>query len=103
MDKFAVIATGGKQYKVGEGTVLKVENLNAEPGDTFVFDQVLLVAHGEKVEVGTPNVAGAKVTGKVLRHARDRKKIIFKYSSKARFRKKKGHRQEFTEVKIEKV
>ena len=103
MDKFAVIATGGKQYKVETGTILQVENLEGEVGATFVFDQVLLTAEGDKVTVGTPTVSGATVTAKILRNARDRKKLIFKYSSKARFRKRKGHRQEFTEVEIQKV
>jgi len=101
--EFAVIETGGKQYKVAAGQKLKVEKLDAEAGANFVFDKVLLRTDGDKVEIGMPYVAGAKVEAKVLRQARDRKKIVFKYHSKTRYRKKKGHRQYFTEVKIERV
>ena len=103
MSKFSIIGTGGKQYKVSAGQKIKVEKLDAEAGANFVFDKVLLRVDGDKVEIGTPHVAGAKVEAKVLRQARDRKKIVFKYHSKTRYRKKKGHRQNFTEVKIEKV
>jgi large subunit ribosomal protein L21 len=98
MSKFAVIETGGKQYKVAPGQKLRVEKLNAQ-GD-FIFDKVLLVADGDTVEIGTPYVPGAKVEARVLRHARDKKKIIFRYHSKTRYRKKKGHRQPFTEVEV---
>lgn len=97
--KFAVITTGGKQYKVVEGQKLKVEKLEAADG-AVVFDRVLLVAKGDEVKIGTPNVSGARVEGKVLRQGRADKKIVFKYHSKTRYRKKKGHRQEFTEVQI---
>ena len=100
--KFAVIATGGKQYKVAAGQKVRVEKLTPK-GDAIVFDQVLLVADGEKVAIGAPNVTGATVAAKVLRKGRDEKKIIFKYHSKNRFRRKKGHRQPFTEVEITKV
>jgi large subunit ribosomal protein L21 len=103
MNKFAVIETGGKQYKVAAGQKIKVEKLGAKEGDKFVFDKVLLRADGDKVEIGTSYVSGAKVEAKVLRQARDRKKIVFKYHSKTRYRKKKGHRQSFTEVEIAKI
>lgn len=103
MSKFSIIETGGKQYKVSAGQKIKVEKLNAEAGDSFVFDKVLLVVDGEKVEIGTPYIAGAKVEAKVLRQARERKKIVFKYHSKTRYKKKKGHRQHFTEVLVEKI
>lgn len=103
MNKFAVIETGGKQYKVAVGQKVKVEKLNASEGGKFVFDKVLLRADGDKVEIGTSYVSGAKVEAKVLRQARDRKKIVFKYHSKTRYRKKKGHRQSFTEVEIAKI
>jgi len=103
MSTFAIIETGGKQYKVAAGEKIKVEKLNAAAGASFVFDKVLLRAEGEKVQVGAPYVSGAKVDAKVVREARDRKKIIFKYHSKTRQRKKKGHRQPFTEVEITKV
>lgn len=100
---FAVIETGGKQYIVSSGTKIKVEKLDAEAGAGFSFDKVLLRVSGEKVEVGTPYLSEAKVGGTVLRQARDRKKIVFKYHSKTRYRKKKGHRQHFTEVEIKNV
>ena len=103
MVKFAVIETGGKQYKVSVGTKLKVEKLIAEESAVFSFDRVLLRADGDKVEIGTPYVSGVEVEGKVLRQARDKKKIVFRYHSKTRYRKKKGHRQHFTEVEILKV
>lgn len=101
--KFAVIETGGKQYRVSAGQKIKVEKLDAAPGAAFVFDKVLFVADGEKVEIGVPYLAGAKVEADVLRQGRERKKIVFKYHSKTRYRKKKGHRQHFTEVLIEKI
>ncbi len=103
MSKFSIIETGGKQYKVSPGQKIKVEKLDAEAGANFVFDKVLLRADGDKVEIGTPHVAGAKVETKVLRQARERKKIVFKYHSKTRYRKKRGHRQHYTEVEIVKV
>jgi large subunit ribosomal protein L21 len=98
--KFSIIETGGKQYKVSEGQKLKVEKLEIEAGDSFIFDKILLVADGENVKIGTPYVEGAKVEAKVLNQGRDKKKIVFKYHSKTRYRKKKGHRQSFTEAEI---
>lgn len=111
MTKFAVIETGGKQYKVSAGQKIKVEKLNAAEGENFVFDKVLLVAtqRGQEaakrgndweVKIGTPYVSGAKAGAKVLKQGRDKKKIVFRYHSKTRYRKKKGHRQHFTEVEI---
>lgn len=102
MSTFSVIETGGKQYKVSAGDKLKVEKLPGEAGAGLVFDKVLLVANGDKVEVGAPYVKGAKVEAKIVRQLRDEKKIIFKYHSKTRYRRKQGHRQELTEVIIEK-
>lgn len=103
MTKFAVIETGGKQYRVSPGQKVKVEKLNAEAGGSFVFNKILLAADGDRVEIGTPYVPGAKVEAKVLRQARDKKKIVFRYHSKTRYRKKKGHRQPFTELEIIKI
>lgn len=103
MPLFAVIETGGKQYKVSAGSKIKVERLNAEPAADFTFDKVLLRAEGDRAEIGAPYISGAKVEAKVLRQARDHKKIVFKYHSKTRYRKKKGHRQYFTEVEIVKT
>lgn len=100
---FAVIKTGGKQYRVAPGQKLKIEKLDAEEGAVIHFGEVLLVADGDKVDIGAPFVKGAKVDGKVLAQGRDKKKIVFKYHAKARYRKKKGHRQPFTEVEITKI
>lgn len=100
---FAVIKTGGKQYKVQPGIKLKIEKLDAAEGKPAVFDQVLLIAAGEKVEVGTPLVKGATVEARVLKQGRGKKKIVFKYHRKTRYHKKKGHRQPFTEVEITKI
>lgn len=98
---FAIIKTGGKQYKVAEGDVLSVEKL-AVSGKEVVFDNVLLVVNGA-VKVGKPNVSGAKVTAEVLEEGKGKKKMVFRYKSKTRYRKKKGHRQPFTRVKIIKI
>ena len=100
MAKLAVIETGGKQYKVAAGQKIKVEKLAGVAGDSFVFENVLLAADGEKVAVGTPFVDGEKVSATIVKQARERKKIVFRYHSKTRYRKKKGHRQQFTEVEI---
>jgi len=100
---FAIIKTGGKQYKVQAGDKLKVEKLPGEAGAAVTFDAVLLTNKGDAVTVGAPLVSGAKVEGKVLQQARDRKKLVFKYHSKTRYRKTKGHRQHFTEVEITKI
>ena len=100
MSKFAVIETGGKQYLVKSGETLRVEKLNIEDGKEFIFDKVLLTVDGDKVAVGTPFIDGEKVSAKVVKQARERKKIVFRYHSKTRYRKKKGHRQQFTEVEI---
>lgn len=102
-DNFAVISTGGKQYKVGIGDKLSVEKLSGEPGQALKFNEVLLKAEGGKVEVGTPHVKGANVEVEILKQARDDKKIVFRYHSKTRYRKFKGHRQFKTEVKVKSI
>ena len=99
----AIIKTGGKQYIVAPGQKLKIEKIEAQEGDVFVFDKVLLVADGEKVEVGTPLVKEAKVEAKILKQGRSPKMFILKYHSKTRHRKKIGHRQPFTDVEIVKI
>jgi large subunit ribosomal protein L21 len=101
--EFAVIRTGGKQYVVVPGQKLKIEKVKAGDGTSVVFDAVLLVSGDEKTNVGTPLVSGAKVEAKVLRQARARKVIAFKYRPKAHKRTKRGHRQHFTEVEITKI
>lgn len=100
---FAIITTGGKQYRVAEGDKLEIEKLLIPEGGEVVFDKVLLISRGEEVKVGAPTVAGAKVHGKVLAQFRGEKKIVFKYHSKTRRRKMKGHRQPLTRVQITKV
>ena len=100
---FAIIETGGKQYRVTAGDILRVEKLPAEVKNSITFDQVLLIADGDKVEVGTPVVTGAKVTAEVVRNAKAKKVTVIKYKSKIRYKKTVGHRQQFTEVKIDKI
>lgn len=100
---FAVVKTGGKQYLVSPGQKLRVEKLDAEEGAKVVFDEVLLLGDDKKLDMGTPLVKGAKVEAKVLKQGRDKKIIVFKYHAKTRYRKKKGHRQPFTEVEILKI
>lgn len=101
--QYAVIKTGGKQYLVSPGQKLKIEKLEAGEDGVVLFDEVLLVADGDDATIGTPQVAGVRVEAKVLRHARAEKVIVFKYRPKARHRKKRGHRQHFTEVQIAKI
>ena len=97
---YAVIKTGGKQYRVQEGDVITVEKLNAEAGETVVFDKVLLMSDGKEVKVGAPYLTEA-VTGSVVENGKGKKVIIFKYKAKKDYRKKQGHRQPYTMVKIE--
>lgn len=100
MNTLAVIKTGGKQYLVEPGKKIKVEKLPVEEGKDITFDEVLLVASGTNTQIGAPLVAGAKVSAKVLRHSRAKKITNLRYHSKTRHRRKKGHRQHFTEVEI---
>lgn len=98
---YAIIATGGKQYKVSEGDVIKVEKLNAEPGDTVTFDQAVAISDNELKVAG--DVASANVTATVMEQGRSRKVIVYKYKRKTGYHKKNGHRQAYTQVKIEKI
>ena len=98
---YAVIETGGKQYRVQEGDVVTVEKLNVEAGQKIEFDKVLVLAGEGDLKVGTPYVEGAKVTGEVVENGKGKKVIIFKYKAKKDYRKKQGHRQPYTMVKIE--
>lgn len=100
---FAVIKTGGKQYRVAPGQKLHIEKLEAAEGEAVRFDEVLLIVDGERTDIGMPKINGAVVEGKVVLQGRDRKKIVFKYHRKTRYHKKKGHRQPFTEVEITKI
>jgi large subunit ribosomal protein L21 len=103
MTKLAIIKTGGKQYKVAENQILEVEKLPEELGNTITFEDVLLVADGKDVKVGTPTVAKATVTAKVLDQGRSKKVTVIKYKAKTRYLRKKGHRQPFTKLQIEKI
>lgn len=99
---YAIIATGGKQYKVEEGDVIRVEKLGVEAGQTVTFDQVLLVNDGE-TKVGTPTLAGASVTATVVSEGKAKKVVVYRYKRKTGYHKKNGHRQLFTQVKIDKI
>jgi len=99
---YAIIATGGKQYKVAEGDIIRVEKLGVEAGATYNFDQVLVVNNGE-MKIGNPTVEGATVTASVIGDGRAKKVIVYKYKRKTGYHKKNGHRQSYTEVKIEKI
>ena len=98
---YAVIETGGKQYRVQEGDVITVEKLNVEAGDVVKFDKVLVLGEGKDVKVGTPYIDAAAVIGTVVENGKGQKVIIFKYKAKKDYRKKQGHRQPYTMVKIE--
>ncbi len=100
---YAVIKTGGKQYQVKEGDILKIEKLNVEEGSTVDFDEVLLVSNESGVKVGSPFVEGAKVSAEVLEHGKNRKIVVFKYKAKKGYSKKQGHRQPFTRVRINSI
>lgn len=98
---YAIIATGGKQYKVSEGDMLKVEKLDAQPGDTVTFDSVIAISDKELKVAG--DVANASVTATVVEQGKHRKVIVYKYKRKSGYHKKNGHRQAYTQVKIEKI
>ena len=100
---YAIIKTGGKQYKVAEGDVIMVEKLDAEEGAAVTFDEVLTVVKDGTVVVGKPVVEGAKVTGKVEAQGKAKKILVFKYKAKSNYRRRQGHRQPFTKVVIEKI
>jgi large subunit ribosomal protein L21 len=97
---YAIIETGGKQYRVTEGDVITIEKLLVWPGDEVVFDNVLILGDGDAVQIGTPYVEAAQVFGKVVENGKGQKVIIFKYKSKKDYRKKQGHRQPYTMVEI---
>jgi large subunit ribosomal protein L21 len=97
---YAVIQTGGKQYRVSEGATVRVEKLVADEGSTVELDKVLMVADGDAVQVGTPYVAGGKVTAEVKAHGRGKKVKIVKFRRRKHYLKRQGHRQWYTELKI---
>lgn len=97
---FAIVRTGGKQYKVSKDQYLKVEKIDAEKGKKVELDQVLMVSSEGKTSIGAPNVAGAKVTVEILDHIRDDKVLVFKKKRRKNYRRTKGHRQDLTMIKI---
>ena len=100
---FAVFESGGKQHRVVEGEVLRLERLDGAPGDEVVFDKVLLVGQGDDVRVGTPLVDGGRVTGEVIEQGRGRKIRVIKFKRRKNYLRKKGHRQHFTDVRIKAI
>ena len=100
---YAVIKTGGKQYRVQQGDVIFVEKINAQADEQVTFEEVLLVGDGEQSKIGAPVVAGAKVEGKVLSQVKAKKVVVYKYKAKKNERKKQGHRQPYTKVEIAKI
>ncbi len=99
---YAIIATGGKQYKVSEGDVIRVEKLGKEAGETVVFDNVLAVRNDDALSFGE-KAASAKVSGTVVENGKSKKVIVYKYKPKSGYHKKNGHRQQYTEVKIDSI
>jgi large subunit ribosomal protein L21 len=100
---YAIVETGGKQFRVSEGDVIRTDLIETEVGSSVTFDRIVLAANGDDVSIGTPVVSGATVSGTVLRQAKDKKILVFRYKSKKRVRKLNGHRQRFAEVRIDKI
>ncbi len=100
---FAIVQTGGKQYRVSPGDVLRVEHLPGERGDEVLLEQVLLVAEGDAIQVGQPLVAGARVVSEILRQGKAKKIIVFKKKRRKKYRRKQGHRQLYTALEIKEI
>ena len=100
---YAIIETGGKQYKVSEGDFVFVEKLDVEAGDTVTIDKVLVVANGDEISVGAPYVEGATVEASAVKNGKDKKIIVYKYKAKKGYHKKQGHRQPYTKLEIKKI
>ena len=100
---YAIVRTGGKQYSVREGDELLVEKLEGEAGETVELDQVLMVADGDRVTVGTPTVAGAKVVAEIVEQGKHKKIHVFHYKAKVRYSKRTGHRQRYTKLEIKSI
>ena len=100
---YAIVATGGKQYKVRQGEVLRVEKIPGEIGSPVSFDRVLMYSDGETVDVGQPVLEKVAVKGHIVEQGKDKKVIVFKYKRRKRYRRKQGHRQEYTSVKIDSI
>ena len=97
---YAIFKAAGEQVRAEEGDLLKVPTLEGEPGAKVTFDEVLLSADGDKIKTGTPTVKGAKVTAEIVRHGRGVKLVIFKFKKRKKYRRKTGHRQGFTEIRV---
>jgi large subunit ribosomal protein L21 len=100
---YAVIETGGKQYKVAEGEILKVEKLGGEIGDKLTLEQVLMVKDDNGARIGSPTVQNARVIAEVIEQGREKKIVVYKYKKRKNYRRKQGQRQAFTKIKIEKI
>lgn len=100
---YAVVSTGGKQYKVREGDTLRVEKLPGEVGDEVTFDDILMFSENDEVKLGRPTLEGAAVRGHIVEQGKAKKIIVFKYKRRKRFRRKQGHRQRFTAVRIDSI
>jgi large subunit ribosomal protein L21 len=100
---YAIVESGGKQYKIHEGEILRVEKLSGEVGESVDFDRVLMYSDGENVNIGSPVLEDIAVKGHIVEQGKARKIIVFKYKKRKRFRKKQGHRQLFTSVKIDSI
>ena len=100
---YAIFETGGKQYRVSEGDVITIEKLPAEPGEVYAIEKVLAVEKDGSLQIGTPIVAGAKISLKITKHGKGKKIIVFKYKPKKNYRRKRGHRQPFTMAVVEKI
>lgn len=100
---YAVIATGGKQYRVSEGDKVRVEKLSGDAGAKVVLDDVLMLGEGAKSQLGAPMVKGAKVEAEIIEQGRDKKIVVFKFKKRKGYRKKQGHRQSFTDLRITKI
>jgi large subunit ribosomal protein L21 len=100
---YAVFRTGGKQFRAEPGFSIRIPSLDVEPGESVTFEEVLLASDGSDVKVGTPVVKGASVKAEVIKHGRDKKVIVFKRKRRKGYRKKNGHRQDFTEIKVAEI
>ena len=100
---YAIVDSGGKQYRVKEGDILKVEKLAGEVGDNVSFDKILMFSDDENVNIGTPLLEDVAVSGHIVEHGKAKKIIVFKYKRRKRYRRKQGHRQQFTAVKIDSI
>ena len=100
---YAVFRTGGKQFRAEPGKMIRVPSMDMEPGETITFDDVLLTSYGSETQVGAPVVDGATVKAEILRHGRDKKIVVFKRKRRKGYRRKQGHRQGFTEIRVAEI